>query len=177
MEREDDSLQTIDSDPEVVREVSPQPHPHHLEAEDKIDEAIEEDDVDEKSQMPESDQHEADADRDEDDDDAKPPSVISDLKRDSVDTVPTRQLFNQRQPQTTVKPNMKESPKRNEPTEPEITKPAAPGSGKKKQTRTTFSPGPARPPFRIPEFRWSYIHQRLLSDVLFSLETDIQVRF
>ena len=47
------------------------------------------------------------------------------------------------------------------------------GSGKKE--RTTFSPGPARPPFRIPEFRWSYIHQRLLSDVLFSLETDIQV--
>ena len=42
-------------------------------------------------------------------------------------------------------------------------------------SRTTFSPGPARPPFRIPEFRWSYIHQRLLSDVLFSLETDIQV--
>ena len=49
------------------------------------------------------------------------------------------------------------------------------GSGKKKEQRTTFSPGPARPPFRIPEFRWSYIHQRLLSDVLFSLETDIQV--
>ena len=44
-----------------------------------------------------------------------------------------------------------------------------------KKERTTFSPGPARPPFRIPEFRWSYIHQRLLSDVLFSLETDIQV--
>ena len=108
----------------------------------------------------------------------------------------------------------------------------------------TFSPGPARPPFRIPEFRycsicqqsfdnqliaqkrcvklltvekslktsleysswakvrawlktlkstiqvgqffklllfmfsyfrWSYIHQRLLADILFSLETDIQV--
>ena len=39
-----------------------------------------------------------------------------------------------------------------------------------------FSPGPSRPPFRIPEFRWSYIHQRLLADVLFSLETDIQVR-
>ncbi|KAL1460160.1 hypothetical protein WDU94_012097, partial [Cyamophila willieti] len=40
--------------------------------------------------------------------------------------------------------------------------------------RPMFSPGPARPPFRIPEFKWSYIHQRLLSDVLFSLETDIQ---
>jgi hypothetical protein len=41
--------------------------------------------------------------------------------------------------------------------------------------RPMFSPGPTRPPFRIPEFKWSYIHQRLLSDVLFSLETDIQV--
>ena len=48
------------------------------------------------------------------------------------------------------------------------------GSGPDSQ-RAQFSPGPARPPFRIPEFRWSYIHQRLLSDVLFSLETDIQV--
>lgn len=44
-------------------------------------------------------------------------------------------------------------------------------------TRPMFSPGPTRPPFRIPEFKWSYIHQRLLSDVLFSLETDIQVRY
>ncbi|CAH0560209.1 unnamed protein product [Brassicogethes aeneus] len=43
------------------------------------------------------------------------------------------------------------------------------------QQRPMFSPGPTRPPFRIPEFKWSYIHQRLLSDVLFSLETDIQV--
>lgn len=46
-----------------------------------------------------------------------------------------------------------------------------------KCSRPMFSPGPTRPPFRIPEFRWSYIHQRLLSDVLFSLETDIQVSF
>ena len=58
--------------------------------------------------------------------------------------------------------------------------PAAVGDGGVKDDkdgakRQTFSPGPARPPFRIPEFRWSYIHQRLLADVLFSLETDIQV--
>ncbi|XP_035904600.1 neurobeachin isoform X16 [Anopheles stephensi] len=53
------------------------------------------------------------------------------------------------------------------------------GGGSKRSksasTRPMFSPGPTRPPFRIPEFKWSYIHQRLLSDVLFSLETDIQV--
>ncbi len=52
---------------------------------------------------------------------------------------------------------------------------AAAGATNATGKRTQFSPGPARPPFRIPEFRWSYIHQRLLSDVLFSLETDIQV--
>ncbi|CAH1159867.1 unnamed protein product [Phaedon cochleariae] len=46
---------------------------------------------------------------------------------------------------------------------------------KSASSRHMFSPGPTRPPFRIPEFKWSYIHQRLLSDVLFSLETDIQV--
>ena len=38
-----------------------------------------------------------------------------------------------------------------------------------------FSSGPRAPPFRIPEFRWSYLHQKLLSDLLFSIETDVQV--
>ena len=38
-----------------------------------------------------------------------------------------------------------------------------------------FSPGPRAPPFRIPEFRWSYLHQKLLSDLLYSLEQDVQV--
>lgn len=42
-------------------------------------------------------------------------------------------------------------------------------------SRHMFNTGPPRPPFRIPEFRWSSIHQRLLSDLLFSLETDVQV--
>ncbi|XP_036367591.1 neurobeachin isoform X5 [Octopus sinensis] len=42
-------------------------------------------------------------------------------------------------------------------------------------SRHLFSPGPRAPPFRIPEFRWSYLHQKLLSDLLFSIETDIQV--
>jgi len=40
-------------------------------------------------------------------------------------------------------------------------------------SRQIFSPGPRAPPFRIPEFRWSYLHQRLLSDVLCSLEQDM----
>ncbi|KAK3100612.1 hypothetical protein FSP39_022596 [Pinctada imbricata] len=38
-----------------------------------------------------------------------------------------------------------------------------------------FNPGPRAPPFRIPEFRWSGLHQKLLSDLLFSIETDLQV--
>ncbi|XP_060594315.1 neurobeachin-like isoform X4 [Ruditapes philippinarum] len=38
-----------------------------------------------------------------------------------------------------------------------------------------FSSGPRAPPFRIPEFRWSYLHQQLLKDLLFSIETDVQV--
>ncbi|XP_052403113.1 lipopolysaccharide-responsive and beige-like anchor protein isoform X3 [Carassius gibelio] len=29
--------------------------------------------------------------------------------------------------------------------------------------------------FRIPEFKWSYMHQRLLTDLLFSIETDVQM--
>lgn len=41
--------------------------------------------------------------------------------------------------------------------------------------RQIFSPGPRAPPFRIPEFRWSVLHQKLLSDLLFAVETDIQV--
>ncbi|XP_050442787.1 neurobeachin isoform X2 [Adelges cooleyi] len=50
-------------------------------------------------------------------------------------------------------------------------KPAAPSV----DSRPMFNPGPSRPPFRIPEFKWSYIHQRLLSDVLYSLESNIQI--
>lgn len=48
-------------------------------------------------------------------------------------------------------------------------------TGDERQGRTIFSPGPRAPPFRIPEFRWSYLHQKLLSDLLFAVETDIQV--
>lgn len=44
--------------------------------------------------------------------------------------------------------------------------------------RPMFSPGPTRPPFRIPEFKWSYIHQRLLSGmvwlfILYSLVAEV----
>ncbi|NXK91829.1 LRBA protein, partial [Formicarius rufipectus] len=39
--------------------------------------------------------------------------------------------------------------------------------GQRRDTRSTV--------FRIPEFKWSLMHQRLLTDLLFSIETDIQM--
>ncbi|XP_067362694.1 neurobeachin isoform X2 [Channa argus] len=41
--------------------------------------------------------------------------------------------------------------------------------------RHQFSPGPRTTMFRIPEFKWSAMHQRLLTDLLFALESDIHV--
>ncbi|XP_063080462.1 lipopolysaccharide-responsive and beige-like anchor protein isoform X2 [Cavia porcellus] len=39
--------------------------------------------------------------------------------------------------------------------------------GQRRDSRSTM--------FRIPEFKWSQMHQRLLTDLLFSIETDIQM--
>ena len=117
---------------------------------------------------------------------------------DSTDPVPTRRTtqpatdqgktnFNNESDLTRniISPNESDKGEDQE-EQPQQPQPAATSSGTATNGKTTggpdapqraqFSPGPARPPFRIPEFRWSYIHQRLLSDVLFSLETDIQVR-
>ncbi|XP_069711454.1 lipopolysaccharide-responsive and beige-like anchor protein isoform X2 [Phaenicophaeus curvirostris] len=44
---------------------------------------------------------------------------------------------------------------------------AATSDGLKRDSRSTV--------FRIPEFKWSLMHQRLLTDLLFSIETDIQM--
>ncbi|XP_078078372.1 neurobeachin a isoform X4 [Mustelus asterias] len=43
------------------------------------------------------------------------------------------------------------------------------------EQRRQFSPGPRTTMFRIPEFKWSSMHQRLLTDLLFALETDVHV--
>ncbi|XP_069834775.1 lipopolysaccharide-responsive and beige-like anchor protein isoform X2 [Dendropsophus ebraccatus] len=43
----------------------------------------------------------------------------------------------------------------------------APSDGPRRDSRSTM--------FRIPEFKWSMMHQRLLTDLLFSIETDIQM--
>ncbi|TNN87409.1 Neurobeachin [Liparis tanakae] len=43
------------------------------------------------------------------------------------------------------------------------------------EQRRQFSPGPRTTMFRIPEFKWSSMHQRLLTDLLFALESDVHV--
>uniref|UniRef100_A0A3Q3MW59 Neurobeachin n=1 Tax=Labrus bergylta TaxID=56723 RepID=A0A3Q3MW59_9LABR len=52
--------------------------------------------------------------------------------------------------------------------------PAAAGGSSGPQ-RESSSSAPRSTMFRIPEFRWSHMHQRLLTDLLFSIETDVQM--
>ncbi|XP_032357931.1 neurobeachin isoform X3 [Etheostoma spectabile] len=49
------------------------------------------------------------------------------------------------------------------------------GTPMTEEQRQQFSPGPRTTMFRIPEFKWSTMHQRLLTDLLFSLESDVHV--
>jgi len=44
---------------------------------------------------------------------------------------------------------------------------SATSDGQRRDSRSTV--------FRIPEFKWSPMHQRLLTDLLFALETDVHV--
>ncbi|XP_029906737.1 lipopolysaccharide-responsive and beige-like anchor protein isoform X2 [Myripristis murdjan] len=53
--------------------------------------------------------------------------------------------------------------------------PAAAVAGASGQSREGSTSGPRSTMFRIPEFRWSHMHQRLLTDLLFSIETDVQM--
>ncbi|KAF6738367.1 Lipopolysaccharide-responsive and beige-like anchor protein [Oryzias melastigma] len=53
---------------------------------------------------------------------------------------------------------------------------AAPEAGSSSgQQREGSTSAPRSTMFRIPEFRWSHMHQRLLTDLLFSIETDVQM--
>uniref|UniRef100_A0A8C7PDF7 LPS responsive beige-like anchor protein n=1 Tax=Oncorhynchus mykiss TaxID=8022 RepID=A0A8C7PDF7_ONCMY len=52
--------------------------------------------------------------------------------------------------------------------------PSAPGTDPTSQARESSSSARSTM-FRIPEFRWSHMHQRLLTDLLFSIETDVQM--
>ncbi|XP_056418795.1 lipopolysaccharide-responsive and beige-like anchor protein isoform X2 [Hyla sarda] len=53
------------------------------------------------------------------------------------------------------------------PTDPHEGERVALSDGQRRDSRSTM--------FRIPEFKWSMMHQRLLTDLLFSIETDIQM--
>ncbi|XP_044046004.1 lipopolysaccharide-responsive and beige-like anchor protein isoform X3 [Siniperca chuatsi] len=52
---------------------------------------------------------------------------------------------------------------------------AAAARGTSGQQRESSTSAPRSTMFRIPEFRWSHMHQRLLTDLLFSIETDVQM--
>ncbi|CAJ1052501.1 lipopolysaccharide-responsive and beige-like anchor protein isoform X3 [Xyrichtys novacula] len=52
---------------------------------------------------------------------------------------------------------------------------AAAAGGSSGPQREGSSSAPRSTMFRIPEFRWSHMHQRLLTDLLFSIETDVQM--
>lgn len=52
---------------------------------------------------------------------------------------------------------------------------AGAAGGSTVQPRDGSMSAPRSTMFRIPEFRWSHMHQRLLTDLLFSVETDIQM--
>ncbi|XP_029996763.1 lipopolysaccharide-responsive and beige-like anchor protein isoform X3 [Sphaeramia orbicularis] len=53
--------------------------------------------------------------------------------------------------------------------------PAPAAGGSSDQPRDSGTSAPRSTMFRIPEFRWSHMHQRLLTDLLFSIETDVQM--
>ncbi|XP_026126343.1 lipopolysaccharide-responsive and beige-like anchor protein isoform X4 [Carassius auratus] len=53
------------------------------------------------------------------------------------------------------------------PNQPAASSPSAQGNEGSSSARSTM--------FRIPEFKWSHMHQRLLTDLLFSIETDVQM--
>ncbi|XP_074542545.1 lipopolysaccharide-responsive and beige-like anchor protein isoform X3 [Halichoeres trimaculatus] len=52
---------------------------------------------------------------------------------------------------------------------------SAAAAGTSGQPRDGSTSAPRSTMFRIPEFRWSHMHQRLLTDLLFSIETDVQM--
>ncbi|CAL9699976.1 unnamed protein product [Knipowitschia caucasica] len=52
---------------------------------------------------------------------------------------------------------------------------ASSAAASSEQPRDGAASAPRSTMFRIPDFRWSHMHQRLLTDLLFSIETDVQM--
>ncbi|XP_061626938.1 lipopolysaccharide-responsive and beige-like anchor protein isoform X5 [Phyllopteryx taeniolatus] len=59
-------------------------------------------------------------------------------------------------------------------TETSQTATTAAGGASSEQSKESGTSVPRSTMFRIPEFRWSHMHQRLLTDLLFAIETDVQ---
>ncbi|KAG5286169.1 hypothetical protein AALO_G00011740 [Alosa alosa] len=62
-----------------------------------------------------------------------------------------------------------------EATTSEVSQAQAAASGPAPTNRDSASSSARSTMFRIPEFKWSHMHQRLLTDLLFSIETDVQM--
>ncbi|XP_053681698.1 neurobeachin isoform X2 [Sabethes cyaneus] len=139
--------------------------------------------IERKLELEEDEEREVDEEDDDDDDESEvpdtPATVASLNKSETVSSTTASQVTIL--PTTAKKTAVNASTSTTTDSPPvHFVEPSGAGASKAQRsksasTRPMFSPGPTRPPFRIPEFKWSYIHQRLLSDVLFSLETDIQV--
>ena len=179
IDKEEDSLQTIDSDtPDLIN--------RDLNAKSTPSSSTSPNNQDEKNQtITEEEEHDIGNHMDNSGSTEKGAKDMShDSDCDSVDIGPSRKANLQAAPvrnmhkETNSGDDLKKdmpSSRKNVPAQTSQKNGRNSSSAAGGPNRTQFSPGPARPPFRIPEFRWSYIHQRLLSDVLFSLETDIQV--
>ncbi|CAG2207946.1 NBEA [Mytilus edulis] len=100
---------------------------------------------------------------------------LNEVIDDVVDIVDGKKSNNSQEP-TSESANQKPSQQtEEEQTEDTEERPRRQASVQRTDSTRIFSPGPRAPPFRIPEFRWSGLHQKLLSDLLFSIETDLQV--
>ncbi|XP_031416111.1 lipopolysaccharide-responsive and beige-like anchor protein isoform X3 [Clupea harengus] len=62
-----------------------------------------------------------------------------------------------------------------ETTTSEASQAPAAASGPAPTSRDSASSSARSTMFRIPEYKWSHMHQRLLTDLLFSIETDVQM--
>lgn len=100
---------------------------------------------------------------------------LNEVIDDVVDIVDGKKSNDSQEPtseSTNQKPSQQVEEEHTEDTEE---RPRRQASVQRTDSTRIFSPGPRAPPFRIPEFRWSGLHQKLLSDLLFSIETDLQV--
>uniref|UniRef100_A0A8C2Z5C2 Neurobeachin n=1 Tax=Cyclopterus lumpus TaxID=8103 RepID=A0A8C2Z5C2_CYCLU len=115
-------------------------------------------------------------DKHEDDENKKDDQEGHELKTD-VETDEKQEVGTQEESETEEKQASRTPPaETTEQSETSQSQPAAAAGGSSGQHREGSSTSaPRSTMFRIPEFRWSHMHQRLLADLLFSIETDVQM--